>query len=225
MEPLNRVALLVRPKRRYKEWADSVADGDDDPMFDLEQPRIASAVYLVAARHGDPLQDLIDDYAADIFEAELEGWSTDETRWPANRSPHVFRDWFDVTLGEVVVDLDPGEPMEIDFDDEDVEAEESDLLAALSGDPGATLRCAWCEVVIERDDPVVIVDLKGPRTPHPEPEVIDLAVGGRVFPAVVPSDDSDGGRAGLMAFVSFCGDGCASAFREAWNRERGAVSS
>jgi hypothetical protein len=60
MEPLNRVALIVRPKRRYQEWADSVATGDDDPIFDLDEARLTPTVYLAAAPSEHDLEDLID---------------------------------------------------------------------------------------------------------------------------------------------------------------------
>src|SRR4051812_39690319 len=141
MESMNRVALLVRPKRRYKEWADSVAIGDDDPIFDLDAARTAPAVYLVAPAKDAFEQDVVDEYSTDIFELELEAWHTDVATWPVNRSPHVFRDWFDVTLSEMVVDLDPAEPLDSDLDGED---DRTELLDALAGVPGAVLSCAWC---------------------------------------------------------------------------------
>src|SRR3954462_6888100 len=121
MEPVNRFALIVRPKRRYKGWADSVAESDD-AVFDLDEARGTPAVYLVAVPAEVGLQDIIDDYSADIFEEQLMVWHKDERAWPVNRSPHVFRDWFDVTLADTVIDLDPEEPT--DVDDELLEADE-----------------------------------------------------------------------------------------------------
>jgi hypothetical protein len=217
MELLNRVALVIRPKRRYAEWARSVATGDDDPVFDLDEARLTPSIYLVAARDGDDLEDLIDDYAAEMFEAELEAWHGDEAAWPVNRSPHVFRDWFDVTLGPFVQDLDPDEPLEIDLDA--TELDRAELLDALAGDPDAELHCAWCETVIDADAPVSIAFLTGPRTPHETPEAIELAVGGRVVRAVVPSDDSEAAARDVVAMIVCCGDDCRAAFEDAWSRE------
>jgi hypothetical protein len=218
MDPLNRTALIVRPKRRYKEWADSVATGDDDPIFDLDQARLSPTVYLIAAPPDDDLEDLIDEYAGEIFEAQLELWHLDEADWPANRSAHVFRDWFDVTLADIVSDLDPSEPLDLDPEDDD---DHEEMLDALRGDSDAPLTCSWCAREIGEDDPVATVSLKGERPPQPKPGLIDLSVAGRDFVALAPSDDSEAGRQGIMAMVLFCGDDCAAAFREAWKKERG----
>lgn len=217
MELLNRVALIVRPKRRYAEWTVTVAVGDDDPDFDLDEARLNPSVYLVAARDDENLEDLIDDYSAEIFEAELQSWHTDEAGWPVNRSAHVFRDWFDVTLGPLVHDLDPEEPL--DFDTEPAELDREELLAALAGDPDAELRCAWCEAAIDADAPVATAFVLGQRTPHETPEAIDLEVGGRIVPAVVPSDGSEAAERGVAAMIVCCGDDCRHAFEEAWARE------
>src|ERR1043165_7249645 len=149
MEPLNRAALIVRPKRRFKEWADSVAG--DDVIFDLETARLSPPVYLVAARPDDEVESLIDEYAAEIFDAQLEQWQIDEAGWPVNRTPHVFRDWFDVGLADWVTDPDPA------------------------------LACAWCGREIGPDEDLVALHLKGPREPHTEARLIDVPVAGRVL--------------------------------------------
>jgi hypothetical protein len=220
MEPLNRVALIVRPKRRYKEWADSVATGDDDPIFDLDEARLTPTVYLVAAQSEHGLEDLIDEYAADIFETQLEQWHLRQADWPVNRSPHVFRDWFDVTLADWVSDLDPGEPLDLEPED----YEDAEMIEALRSNPDAALTCSWCAAEIGLDGPITTLSLKGERRPHPEPAVIELTVADRVFNAIVPSDASEAGRQGVTAFVVFCGDDCGGAFHDAWVKERGALT-
>src|SRR5215471_18906097 len=216
MDPLNRAALIVRPKRRFKEWADSVAG--DDAIFDLDMARLSPMVYLVAAHPDDEVEDLIDEYADEIFASQLEQWQIDEAGWPVNRSPHVFRDWFDVTLADWVSDLDPGEPLEYDPAlDEDA----APLIEALRGNPDAPLTCAWCEREIGPDEALVSLYLKGQRGPEPEARVIDVPVAGRVLKGVVPSDDSEGGRTGVCAFMLFCSDECGMAVRDVWTAERG----
>jgi hypothetical protein len=160
---------------------------------------------------------LIDEYAAEIFEEQLEAWHTDESAWPVNRSPHVFRDWFDVVLGDMVVDLDPAEPL--DFDDDD------GLVDMLRGVPGASGPCAWCDATIEADASIVTANLRGPRGSHPEAELIELPFAGRIIRAVAPSDESPAGRDGVMALVMFCSHECGKAFLEAWQRERDAPPS
>ena len=218
MEPLNRAALIVRPKRRYKEWADSVATGDEDPIFDLDEQRLAPTVFLVAPPTEYHLEDLVDEYATEIFEAMLEQWHLDEADWPVNRSAHVFRDWFDATLSDWVSDLDPDEPLDLDLEARD----EAELIEALRGNPEATLTCAWCAREVGPDDPITTLTLKGPRQPQAEPAVIELSVADRVCRAVVPSDESEWGRQGVAAFLILCSDDCGGAPRDAWVKEGGA---
>ncbi len=216
---LNRTALIVRPKRRYKEWADSVASGDDDPIFDLDEARLTPTVYLAAASPDDGVEDLIDEYAREIFDSQLELWHTDEAAWPVNRSAHVFRDWFDVTVTDLVTDLDPEEPID---DDLEADAEAEEMLDVLRGGPGGSLTCAWCGTVVDPDRPAMTMPLLGKRQPQPETGLAEIEVGGRRMTAVVPGDDTRGGREGISAVVIACRDECADALLDAWEHERGA---
>ena len=42
----------------------------------------------------------------DIFEYELDGWCTEEAWWPKDRTFKMFKEWFDVEVHSVVIDLD-----------------------------------------------------------------------------------------------------------------------
>lgn len=112
MEPVNRTALVVTPKRRFIEWANQLPDaGEPLRADDLSSLRSA---YLIATDDLDPdLQELIDTYWEEIFEAFLHGWVIDESLWPGNRTPHTFRDWFAVEYIESVDDADPREPFTV----------------------------------------------------------------------------------------------------------------
>jgi hypothetical protein len=222
MDFLNRAALIVRPKRRYKEWADSLPTGGEDPIFDLDEARLEPAVYLVAAEPENGLEDLIDEYAGEIFEAQLELWHLDEADWPVNRSAHVFRDWFDVTLADLVADLDPEAPLDVDPEAAD---EAADMIDVLQGDGSGSLNCAWCADAIDPDATILTLRLTGERQPQPQPAVMEIGIAGRRAKAVVPSDESPAGREGVIALVMFCGEDCAQAFSDAWSKERGAMLS
>jgi hypothetical protein len=214
MELVNRVALIVRPKRRFAEWVNSLDMEEDEPSFDLDSERNNPTTYLVAAigLEVPDLSELVDMYGVDIFETELEGWWTDEARWPVNRNPHVFRDWFDVALSSLAWDMDDAEPI--------YAADDDDL------SDGMPRACAWCGTPIDEDAPVVTVSLKGPRDESQvEASMIELAVAGRIVPALVPKDDSDAARDGILALVMFCDEPCAEAFKDAWEKERGAMNS
>jgi hypothetical protein len=84
--------------------------------------------------------------------------------------------------------------------------------------------CAWCETPIDADAPVLTVPLKG-RRDVAEGSIIELSVGGRLVPAVVPMDDSEAGREGILALVMLCSEPCAEAFKQAWEKAQGAMNS
>ena len=112
MERLNRIALVVTPKRRYLDWVNGLPEAG--PPLKTEETASHRMVYLAAT--GDampPLNELIDTYWEEIFEEALEQWVLDESLWPVNRTPHVFRDWFHVESIDGVADMDPDEPITI----------------------------------------------------------------------------------------------------------------
>ena len=112
MELLNRTAVIVRPKRRFLEWINRLPDAGK-PLT-IEQAASLRMVYLAATGDKTPeVSEIIDIYREDIFEESLSGWTHDESLWPPNRTPHVFRDWFDVDCIDGVADADPSEPLTI----------------------------------------------------------------------------------------------------------------
>ena len=112
MELLNRIALIVTPKRRFLEWVNRLPDAGK-PLT-IEEAASLRMVYLAAT--GDrvpPLTELVEGYWEEIFEDSLDGWTNDESLWPPNRTPHVFRDWFHVDCIEGVADAEPDEPVTV----------------------------------------------------------------------------------------------------------------
>jgi hypothetical protein len=176
---LDRMALIVRPKRRFVDWVNGL--GTATPKLTIEEARTNPTVYLVTGV-GDqdgraPLSDIVDAYADEIFESELEGWSSDESAWPQNRSPHTFRQFFDAEMAEIVEDADEDEPLvadldpdaddldpdsgELDPDADELDYEDDELDAdAGTGPPEADFtaiaqmmqRCAWCGREIAEDE-------------------------------------------------------------------------
>ena len=112
MELLNRIALVVTPKRRFLEWVNRLPDAGKPLM--IEDAASLRMVYLAAT--GDevpPLAEVIEIYWEEMFEESLDGWTNDESLWPTNRTAYVFRDWFHVDCIEGVADADPVEPVTI----------------------------------------------------------------------------------------------------------------
>ena len=98
---LNRGVLIVRPKQPYLDWA---AQLDDSGL--VPDPEGEKTGYLIPEFESDrrSLRDFGDVYP-EVFERELDGWHTDESAWPQNRTFAMFKEWFDIELHSVVEDL------------------------------------------------------------------------------------------------------------------------
>jgi hypothetical protein len=128
MSYLLRTPLIIRRKEPYVAWANS----HDSEV--LMTPELASIpdVYVVRLRETTETDDLLlEEYWREIFEFELSEWESDENRWPADRTREMFDAWFDVAIGESIIDLDPMEPLSQD------ELDAADVDEAMSV-------CAWC---------------------------------------------------------------------------------
>jgi hypothetical protein len=98
---LNRAVLIVRPKQPYIEWAAGLDDSGLVPEFEGEK-----TAYLVPSfEDDDEAEDILKQIYAEIFERELEGWHTDESDWPQERTFAIFKQWFHLELHSVVEDL------------------------------------------------------------------------------------------------------------------------
>lgn len=103
MQPLvNRIAVIVRPKQPYADWANSF--DDDGVPYELGEQR--PNCYLI-----DEIDDLADQtrvlrkYWKQIFEEELEGWMRFPEDWPEKRTYREFKQWFQVEIIEMVWDI------------------------------------------------------------------------------------------------------------------------
>jgi len=190
MESVQRLALIVRPTRRYVDWANSL---DHGPRLSLSEARARPSVYLVNAVTADALSE--DRYALPIFEAELESCTADESKWPANRTARLFHSWFEVAAADSIWDLDGRDAM---FHDE------------VSGE------CGWCGRQLGDGDFVVTVTLvRAPGAPVPAPGPLELPAPDRTISAIVPLPDSESGRLGAGALILLCSHDCASNVRAA----------
>ena len=226
MEWLDREALVVRPKRRYVEWANQ--NRDDGPKITLEEARSHSVIFLIAADSGPAdVTSIVDVYWQELFEEMLAAWSEDEGDWPANRTAHLFRDWFDVEFIEQVMDADEDLPLALadadvpealddPADDEtDAEDEVEDVLNL----------CAWCRAEIPPEQQHLALGLQ-----YDQPEKL-APLHGMIFPyqlaekeiiGFIPAADSDAWRAGQHIVFACCSDDCVMHLREAIERRSSA---
>ena len=102
-QTINRSALIIRPKQPYIDWANSI---DGGPEASLHQLQDDPSIYLVECI--DDLADidlLVQDHWEWIFREQLRGWMIDANLWPSNRSPKMFRDWFDYEFASMIWDM------------------------------------------------------------------------------------------------------------------------
>ncbi|MCL4744443.1 MAG: hypothetical protein KJZ83_03405 [Burkholderiaceae bacterium] len=98
---LNRGVLIVRPAQPYVEWALSLDESGIAPDAEEEQ-----TVYLIPGFDDDHgAARVLKAVFSEVFERELDGWHTDESRWPKNRTLATFKRWFRIEMHSVVEDL------------------------------------------------------------------------------------------------------------------------
>lgn len=111
MEMINRVAVVLTPRRRFFDWVNALPEAGTPLSY--ENRKDLRQVFLTAGGDDETVDDLIDSNWDDLFTAELSAWEVDDELWPSNRTAHIFRDWFEVDVIDAVADLDPAEPFTV----------------------------------------------------------------------------------------------------------------
>ena len=111
MRELNRSAIVVTPKRPFLEWLHSVDPTSSHlTLHDLAQE---PTIYLVSeCESEEDFDDCLRELFPRIFEDQLEGWWTDQSVWPPDRTLDTFQAWFDCQLHLLVLDLSEAPLME-----------------------------------------------------------------------------------------------------------------
>lgn len=101
---INRGAIILRPAQPFIDWAAGLDDSGILPNVTGEQ-----TVYLVPEWDDDNGQQrILKKVFAELFERELAGWHTDESRWPRVRNLREFRKWFHIEMHSLIEDLVAG---------------------------------------------------------------------------------------------------------------------
>jgi hypothetical protein len=101
-DPINRNAIIVRPKKPFFDWI-NIVFSDDEPILKVEENNI----YLIRAMHNnEEIKKWIKKNYDDLFTNELNDWSIDEDTWPINRSYKLFMDWFDIEICSMILDIE-----------------------------------------------------------------------------------------------------------------------
>jgi hypothetical protein len=113
---INRAAVILKYKEPGVQWINDADPYHDDPQISLEGVNHDRTVYLISDRDADDDKALARWIKANyevLFEAELEGWYTDESLWPQQRTFKLFQKWFEVECHTMIEDT-AGTPIEDD---------------------------------------------------------------------------------------------------------------
>ena len=103
---INRNILIIEPTEVFLEWAKKYPD--EDANLALNELVEDAAAYLIPEQEAGPEAWLRRNFKT-IFEIELDGWTTDRSCWPADRSFKAFKKFFRLHYCSTVVDLAKGE--------------------------------------------------------------------------------------------------------------------
>jgi hypothetical protein len=104
---INRAAVILRCKEPMVRWINDADPSPEDKPITLSEANEERTVYLISDEDADTKDKferwLKRNFIA-LFEAELEGWYTDEDLWPKNRTWKLFTEWLDVECHTVIED-------------------------------------------------------------------------------------------------------------------------
>lgn len=103
---VNQAAVIVKVKQPYVDWANKLPD-NSGMVVSVEELNKSPHTYLIPIYDMSPdIEAFAENVKPYIFENELNGWCTYEPWWPENRSPKMFDEWFDISISELIFDLD-----------------------------------------------------------------------------------------------------------------------
>ncbi len=103
MHYINRSLAIIKPKRPFITWANSLPDADRE--FSPEAfLRDCTALLINEYETKREAKAHINEIWEDIFDDELYAWSTNEAWWPLHRTQKMFWQWFEVEFHSMVYD-------------------------------------------------------------------------------------------------------------------------
>ena len=100
-DPINRNAIIVKPKKPFFDWVNAIDDTDKIEEVDENN------IYLIREMDSNfDVQEWINDNYEALFANELNDWYTDESLWPKDRTHELFSEWFKVEIHSMILDLE-----------------------------------------------------------------------------------------------------------------------
>lgn len=104
MYSINRQVIVVKPKAPYIEWINLLPDMDQ-PIEDDELNNDCTSCLIPHFDYKEGSRNYIKKIYKQIFEVELESWTTDEQLWPQKRNYSLFQKWFVIEIHSEVIDF------------------------------------------------------------------------------------------------------------------------
>ncbi len=105
---INRGALILKAKEPFVQWINMADPNNKAPKVSMAEVNEDRTVYLIDDREAENPSEWIMLNCANLFETELEDWTTDESLWPPNRDLDLFNKWFAVECHTVLIDTCAG---------------------------------------------------------------------------------------------------------------------
>lgn len=104
LDPLKRMLVLVRPRQPYVHWINQ-RTGFPRPL--AQARRSDSLAFLIPRVEGsfEEAEAFVSQYWPHFFAQMLEAWEQATETWPQDRTLTMFRHWFDIEIGDMVLDL------------------------------------------------------------------------------------------------------------------------
>jgi hypothetical protein len=103
-DSLNRNAIVIKPRQALFDWVNSI--DPDNPVTGIPE----GTIYLVKERDSnEATQRWLAKHFDEIFKNELNNWYTDEKAWPVKRTYKQFKEWFEVEMHSMILDMEETE--------------------------------------------------------------------------------------------------------------------
>jgi hypothetical protein len=112
MRSINRQVAIIEPKEPYKKWINSLPNMNEPCDIDGLR-KDCTAILLPHYNTDEESLKYVQSIFRNIFEIELDSWSTDKKTWPKKRNFKLFCEWFRVTFHSECFDFGKG-PIEIE---------------------------------------------------------------------------------------------------------------
>lgn len=110
MNSLNRQVAVLKPKEPYVAWINALP-GMNQPSTIESLNNDCTAFLLPHFDDDGESLNFVKKIYRQIFEMELDSWSTDKRTWPQKRNYALFREWFQIEFHSEVYDFGEG-PLE-----------------------------------------------------------------------------------------------------------------